>query len=162
MTAGALTLPDDPDGVVHAGNVSTAEQAAWEAAVGLGLPVTRADLRSILRAAQTSDRRQEAAMTAAVFRVTQLDLDEAEEVSAVHAVADDATAGVLRALAGRGMAVTGRAGSNHELVSVLLDRVTLIAAFQASERIPADDPQYRPALNEGLSRVWGWLLEIGG
>ena len=101
-------------------------------------------------------------MAAGVFRVTQIDLDEGQEVAAVHVVADDDTAGVLRALAGRGMAVTGRAGSNHELVRVLLDRVTLAAAIRASEKIPADDPQYRPALSEGLSRAWGWILEIGG
>jgi len=89
-------------------------------------------------------------VAAGVFRVTQIDLDEGQEVAAVHVVADDDTAGVLRA------------GSNHELVRVLLDRVTLAAAIRASEKIPADDPQYRPALSEGLSRAWGWILEIGG
>jgi hypothetical protein len=63
MAAGAMTGPDDPDGAVHAGNVTAAEQAAWDVAVQLGLPVTRADLRSLLRAALVTGSGQEAAGT---------------------------------------------------------------------------------------------------
>jgi hypothetical protein len=56
MNDRTLTGPDSADGVVHAGNVTPAEQAAWDVAVRLGLPVTRTDLRSLLRAAEAGDK----------------------------------------------------------------------------------------------------------
>ena len=39
----------DPD--LHAGNVTPPEAAAWQVAVGRGLNISRADLRSLLEAA---------------------------------------------------------------------------------------------------------------
>jgi hypothetical protein len=98
-------------------------------------------------------------MTAAVFRVTRIDLDENEHVSAVHAVADDATADLVRVLAG-GASLDIRAGAWDGGV---LGTITMpVAAFKivldASGKIPGDDPRYREGLNDSLFRVWNGLI----
>jgi len=97
-------------------------------------------------------------MAAGMFRVTWIELDEAENVSAVHAVADDATADVVRALAGGSRMTVSRSVSSAELSVIRMPVSTFRIVLDASGKIPGDDPQYRPGLNNSLSRVYDGLI----
>lgn len=83
----------------------------------------------------------------AVFRVTRIDLDGAEEVEAVHAIADDETIAVLRQLlAPRSIltGVTGRPDADPEsrLLAVRIPAQEMREICDVTGKIPGDDPRY--------------------
>lgn len=93
-----------------------------------------------------------------VFRVTRIDLDGKEDVSAVHAVADEETLEVLRQLTDSEISIYGREGRHAANVLLRLPVRAFAEAYRASGRIPGNAPQYRPGLNDSMARVYFGLI----
>lgn len=139
-----LTGPDGTDGVVHASNVPAAEQAAWDVAVRLGLPVTRAELRTLLRAAEfaAGNTRMPGSGPA------EGELRRWERILARHGVPGVTVLDVIE----------HGDGLHAELSVVWMPRSTFLQVMNASGRIPEDDPQYRPGLTGSLARIHHGLM----
>jgi hypothetical protein len=105
---------------------------------------------------------QETAVAAGIFRVTRIDLDENQDVSAVHAVTDQATLEVIRQLAAGSFDITGHAGTGLRHPgswAIRLPSRTFLEVLYHSGKICGGDPLYRPGLNSSLFRIWAGLIE---
>ena len=92
------------------------------------------------------------------FRVSRIDFDGEERVSAVHAICDPATLDVIRAVTFGGMDVAG-AGVFH--AELRLPVATALELYRTTGQVRGDEPRYphTHVVNESLNWVYCSLID---
>lgn len=92
------------------------------------------------------------------FRVFQIDLDEKEHVSAVHAICDPATLDVIRAMTRGGMDIAG-CGQVHAELRLPVE--TALELYWATGKVRGDEPRHvhTDPVNESLNWVYCSLMD---